>query len=203
MLRVFVVPDTYLDEFYDNARQLEKAGEWSVEDGEAIEVAIERIEAMNNMSVQIGLTGTVMAFAGSLPDWVLACDGGSYQRVDYPTLYAVIDDSFKTGPDSFVVPDLRSRQVVGAGQGSGLDEYEVGDIGGTELPQPDEGTAIVPTLAAIIAAFLLGPEAVLPIVFGETLEEGAIEVVEVITDVALSEPLVDPYVALNFGIVAV
>lgn len=68
----------------------------------------------------------------TVPTNCLLCDGATYDRVDYPALYAVLDPAFIVDADTFSLPDLRSRVVVGAGEGSGLSEYEVGESGGLE-----------------------------------------------------------------------
>lgn len=62
----------------------------------------------------------------------LECDGTEYLRVDYPALYAALDAAFVVDADHFVTPDLRGRVTVGAGAGSGLTAYDVGETGGEE-----------------------------------------------------------------------
>jgi len=69
---------------------------------------------------------------GTLPDNLLPCDGSSYAREDYPTLYAVLDSAFIVDADNFVVPDLRSSVPMGAGQKPGLSDYAVNEEGGVE-----------------------------------------------------------------------
>lgn len=80
--------------------------------------------------------GTIFAHAmGNPPTGSLACDGASYQRVDYPDLYAVLATAFHTDADNFVTPDLRGRVVVGVGTGSGLTARALNDGGGEETHQ--------------------------------------------------------------------
>lgn len=67
-----------------------------------------------------------------IPENCLLCDGSEYAREDYPNLYALLDATFIVDADTFSVPDLRSRTVVGAGQGDGLSDYAMGDAGGVE-----------------------------------------------------------------------
>jgi len=63
----------------------------------------------------------------------LVCDGTTYNRVDYPDLYAKLDSAFIVDTDSFIVPDMRGRVPVGAGDGgAGLTDRPVGAIGGEE-----------------------------------------------------------------------
>ena len=77
--------------------------------------------------------GVILPFATTdPPQGSLECNGATYNRVDYPLLYAALDSVFIIDADTFQVPDLRSRAVIAAGQGSGLSNYGVGDTGGTE-----------------------------------------------------------------------
>jgi len=63
--------------------------------------------------------GMIIPFATqSLPAFVLACDGATYLRTDYPALYAALDASLIVDADSFNVPDLRDKYVLGAGSGN-------------------------------------------------------------------------------------
>lgn len=67
--------------------------------------------------VMASLTGLTM----------LPCAGGTYDRVDYPLLYAAIDADFIIDADTFRVPDLRDKFPLGAG-----DNYPLGTEGGEE-----------------------------------------------------------------------
>jgi microcystin-dependent protein len=60
-----------------------------------------------------------------LPSWMLECDGATYQRVDYPDLYAILDQEWRSGPDAFIVPNLLDRFVMAAGN-----DFDVGESGG-------------------------------------------------------------------------
>lgn len=53
------------------------------------------------------LIGSIQLYAvDSLPSGVLACDGASYLRTDYPMLYSVLPSVFIVDADHFTVPDL-------------------------------------------------------------------------------------------------
>lgn len=72
------------------------------------------------------MIGAIVAYPNStVPDGMLICDGTQYQRVDYPDLYAAVDDAYHVDADNFTVPDLRNRFIVGVGS-----DYSLGDIGG-------------------------------------------------------------------------
>jgi microcystin-dependent protein len=82
------------------------------------------------------MIGTVIPYiTASPPDYCLPCDGGTYNRVDYPQLYAALAPVFQTDADHFITPDLRGRTVLGAGTGSGLTLRQVGDVLGAETHQ--------------------------------------------------------------------
>lgn len=72
------------------------------------------------------------------PANVLPCDGSTYLRDDFPTLYDVLDSIYIVDEDHFSVPDLRGRTVIGAGDGSGLTSRSAGDTGGEETHQLTE-----------------------------------------------------------------
>ena len=51
----------------------------------------------------------------TIPDNYLLCDGSTYARVDYPSLYANLPSGFIIDADNFSVPDLNGKVIVGAG----------------------------------------------------------------------------------------
>jgi microcystin-dependent protein len=79
--------------------------------------------------------GLVQSYAGRTPPlgWLL-CDGAAISRVTYAELFAVIGSDWGAGDGAttFNVPDLRSRSVVGAGQGAGLSNRALAAKGGEE-----------------------------------------------------------------------
>lgn len=94
---------------------------------------IEKIVGNAYEEIMNPLLGQIMPIAlATIPDNMLLCDGATYLKVDYPNLYAILDSAFIVNATSFKVPDLRSRVVIGAGQGSGLSNYNVNAQGGEE-----------------------------------------------------------------------
>jgi microcystin-dependent protein len=80
-------------------------------------------------------TGVITAFAGSAaPIGYLLCDGSAVSRTTYSTLYTLIGTTYGTGNGSttFNVPDLRSRTIVGVGQGASLTNRTLASTGGIE-----------------------------------------------------------------------
>jgi len=63
--------------------------------------------------------------SATIPVGCLLCDGATYDRVDYPDLYATLAPAFIIDADTFSVPDLREKFISGA-----LASGNVGDQGG-------------------------------------------------------------------------
>lgn len=93
--------------------------------------------------------GLVVWFAGLVPsaNW-LACDGAEYDSPDYPLLAASLGDLYGGSyPDTFRVPDIRSRFIWGFEE-EGTPPTGVGSTGGAvthtltsaEMPSHHHGT---------------------------------------------------------------
>jgi microcystin-dependent protein len=79
--------------------------------------------------------GSVVSFAGSAaPAGWLLCNGSAVSRTTYAALFAVVVTTYGAGDGSttFNLPDLRSRSVIGAGQGAGLSNRTLGQTLGEE-----------------------------------------------------------------------
>jgi len=60
------------------------------------------------------LLGTVVPYMGDvIPQYLLLCDGGTYQREDYPDLYAILPASLIIDADTFSVPDMAGLVILG------------------------------------------------------------------------------------------
>lgn len=95
--------------------------------------AIEKLVANTYEEIMNPIIGwTFPIVTENPPDNCLLCDGSQYARADYPMLYSLLDPAFVVDADNFVVPDLRSRVPIGAGTGTGLSTYAVGETGGEE-----------------------------------------------------------------------
>jgi microcystin-dependent protein len=76
-------------------------------------------------------TGMIISFAGSsAPDGWLMCNGDEVSKTTYPRLFSVIGSIYGSANDSnnFVLPDLRSRNIVGASSG----DYALAEKHGSE-----------------------------------------------------------------------
>jgi microcystin-dependent protein len=88
------------------------------------QAALDQAE-QDDLDAQLGLvqdqlmtpiTGLIMPICtGTLPPGTLLCDGSIYLRTDYPALYDAIEPGYRIDADSFAVPNLQDRFVMGAG----------------------------------------------------------------------------------------
>jgi len=95
--------------------------------------------------IMSGLIGAILPHAmASLTGLnMLPCEGSTYNRADWPLLYAALDAEFIIDADTFRVPDLRDKFPLGAG-----DNYPLGTEGGeethvltvTEMPSHDHSS---------------------------------------------------------------
>lgn len=78
--------------------------------------------------------GTIVAYAGTaMPAGWLPCDGSTVSPGLYPALFDAIGTAYGgDGVNTFAMPDLRGRMLVGVGQGTGLTSRALGDTGGEE-----------------------------------------------------------------------
>lgn len=94
---------------------------------------IARLEAR-----EINPVGTIIINTNPLvPANHLACDGASYSKTTYDSLYAVLGTRYGGDASNFNVPDLRGRVPLGPGNGFGIGEYggeESHALSTTELP---------------------------------------------------------------------
>lgn len=91
------------------------------------------------------MIGTILPYATDAPpNGCLPCDGGTYNRVDYPRLYERLAAVFIIDADTFRTPAMFDRVPVGAGL-----SYDAGDVGGAatveltvaEMPAHDHTSA--------------------------------------------------------------
>lgn len=78
-------------------------------------------------------TGSISAFiTDTAPKGWLLCDGTEYNKNDYPQLYNLIKNTFGGSTDTFIVPDLRGRTIIGYGEGFNILPKTFGSFGGEE-----------------------------------------------------------------------
>lgn len=82
--------------------------------------------------------GTILPFGGiaaNIPTGYLVCDGSVVSQGQYVSLFSAIGTNWNTGGEgagNFRLPDLRGRDILGAGTGAGLSPRAVGQTGGEE-----------------------------------------------------------------------
>lgn len=135
---------------------------------------------------------------GGIPDNCLALDGSTHAREDYPLLYELLDDVFVLDADSFFLPDLRSRTVIGSGAGAGLSSYAVNETGGeethtlNELEMPTHSHSINMTTGAALSPGELPVNIPVPLPLGGTNVAGG----------GFAHNNIQPFTALPWAVVA-
>jgi microcystin-dependent protein len=80
--------------------------------------------------------GFVTLFAGNFAprNWAF-CDGSLLPIASNTALFSILGTTYGgNGKNTFALPDLRGRAVIGAGQG--LSVYDPGELGGVEMVGP-------------------------------------------------------------------
>ncbi|MBC7775609.1 MAG: phage tail protein [Phycisphaerae bacterium] len=81
-----------------------------------------------------GTIGTIMMFAGNFApkNWAY-CAGQLLNIASNTALFSILGTTYGgDGRVTFGLPDLQGRVAVGAGQGPGLSDYGLGQVGGAE-----------------------------------------------------------------------
>jgi microcystin-dependent protein len=81
-----------------------------------------------------GVIGFTTLFAGNFApkNWAF-CQGQTINIQSNTALYSLIGTFYGgNGTTNFKLPDLQGRAVVGVGQGPGLSDYLIGQVGGAE-----------------------------------------------------------------------
>jgi len=154
------------------------------------------------------LVGLIMPVAtAATPPGTLLCDGSTYLRADYPNLYDALDPVFIIDADSFMVPDLSDRFVMGASLtnvpgatgGSATTTQTVAQMpthSHTTQPHAHAVSAAAPTAIAI------GPGVPAPSALPLASSTGLATVI--VDDAGLGDPMdiTPPFVALRYVVVA-
>jgi microcystin-dependent protein len=81
-----------------------------------------------------GVIGYVTLFAGNFTprNWGF-CNGQTINIASNTALFSILGTTYGgNGTTTFALPDLKGRTVVGVGQGPGLSDYDLGQVGGSE-----------------------------------------------------------------------
>lgn len=67
---------------------------------------------------RVGMVFPVPSAIGAFDETgLLYCNGAIHQKDDYPLLYSILNAAYILTADTFVVPDLRGRMILGNGDG--------------------------------------------------------------------------------------
>lgn len=103
---------------FNTLQQLGAEWSWRQDDptSATVQEVIAEINKATDRAIFAGCTmlGDVKWIARATADFELLCDGSTYDRVDYPDLYAVLDAAYIVDADTFVVPDLMDRFALGS-----------------------------------------------------------------------------------------
>jgi microcystin-dependent protein len=81
-----------------------------------------------------GVIGFTTLFAGNFApkNWAM-CQGQIINIASNTALFSILGTVYGgNGTTTFALPNLQGRQVVGVGQGPGLSQYSLGQVGGSE-----------------------------------------------------------------------
>jgi len=166
------------------------------EDWDTIQAAVDQLlyEVKNPM------IGVIFPFAtGDFPAGILPCDGSTFSRVDYPSLYDVLGSAFIVDADNFITPDLRGVVLLGSGAAASGSTYVLGDQGGeeTHVLSVGELAAHTHTIPKTFTDLVVAPGEVtsvipVPILTDDTGSTGSDD----------PHNNMQPYLAINYGIVA-
>ena len=81
------------------------------------------------------ILGTIVLFAGNFaPKGWFTCEGQTLQISQYTALYSLLGTTYGgNGTTNFALPNFSGRVAIGAGQGPGLSNYNIGQAGGGEM----------------------------------------------------------------------
>lgn len=114
--RSLLIPVNFLHIVNGALGELERAYNWEEFGDMTVEDCVSEMTAMieNYQTGGCSMIGVCLPYAsGTIPDNMLECDGGTYDRVDYPLLYAALDTAYILDADSFITPNYSNRFARG------------------------------------------------------------------------------------------
>lgn len=135
--RSLAIPANYSHAVYGALKQLTQLWNWEEHGDDTAAEAVEKMASMlDGWEDGCMFTGVIVAGAtDGVPAGWLLCDGAEYDRVDWPILYAALDPRFIIDADTFEVPDMRGRSIVGVGRLTDGELYTPAEMGGEEYHQ--------------------------------------------------------------------
>ncbi len=123
--RRVIIPDDpgIIAALADVVAYLARPGVWEISDdpGAVEEYQVRAWMAAAALGIIEGhdMIGSLVAYVTeAAPPGAIAADGSTYQAADYPLLWQVLDPSLRLDANSFFLPDLTDRVVIGATAGN-------------------------------------------------------------------------------------
>lgn len=170
-------------------------------------------DLMNKQARALGqlmhpIVGLIMPICtANVPDGTLLCDGATYNRSDYPNLYDALDTFYHVDADTFTVPDLTGKFVLGpdashpvnSGGGSFDHVQTVGELASHSHTSPPHTHTEITAIGTVVS---IGLEPPVPAALPSAGITGASSVS--IDSAGSSEPMdiTPPFVALRYVVVA-
>lgn len=123
-VRALSVDSALMPHFSDAITQLSSACQWS-EVGDSVEDVVRACKDAVEVWYSDMLVGSVALWLLEPPAGWLLLDGSTYAQVDYPELFAVLDDVLKSGSD-FTLPDTSDSFTFGV-----IDAADAGQVVGS------------------------------------------------------------------------
>lgn len=152
------------------------------------------------------IVGEIKPFAGSTaPTGTLLCDGSAVSRTTYASLFTAIGTTYGVGDGSttFNIPNLKGRNLIGAGLATSGTTYTLGATGGAETHTltVDEMPSHNHIPVTRYSATALGTESGITRSNGGTLEDKFGEYYTKNTGGGLAHNNMPPYAVINYVIV--
>jgi microcystin-dependent protein len=136
---------------------------------QASQLGFDLLDNLRPVVTQIGLVVPFAGVTANIPANLLLCDGTSYLRTAYPDLFSAIGTTWGAADGThFNVPDLRSRDIIGAGQGPGLSNRTLGQLIGeenhtlTQAEMPSHSHSVTSSTASVAQSPILPVPSAIP-----------------------------------------
>lgn len=179
--RSLLIPIGFLHIVNGALGELEREYNWESFGDMSVGDCVAAMTAMidNYQNGGCSMIGVCLPYAsGTIPTNMLECDGDTYDRVDYPLLYAALDTAYIVDEDTFITPNYSERFPRGtAGQHNESGGSDTHTLTETEIPAHYH---------AITNAY--GPAVAASVVLGELPGFEAVPTPEITSSAGGSEP---------------